>query len=462
MLKLKIFAYAMVAIVLGTTLTSCEDWLDVNTDPNNPVHVEPNLTLPVAEAYTAHYISADRRISHLGNMFMANWSESHGFSWSNDEFRYNVTSTFYTGVFDQAFSRSLKEYQNLVNLEGEYYSHYKAIGMIMKSYHYQILVDTYGDVPYFEALQRSNNPTPKYDDAATIYRDLIVQLNEAKTLLATTPEQYMKVGADDIIFKGNTESWIKFANTVKGRILARLSGKSAEKTSSAFVDLITEEMGKMSEGTITADVIVNPGYVNEANKQNPFWAAFGKGVDGSDVQNWRATPATEYILTLLNSKSDPRVDKLFARPIDNPDAHKGWNQGIEPNDDVAYSKVSLIGTGLLKGATAGQPIFTLAENYFNLAELALKGYGGDDKALYENGVKASFRYLGLTDANATTYLSQEVPFVQYPSSNEDKLHTIIYQKRIAVMGITAEQSWYDYNRYWCSCISRSNYCRSTC
>ena len=53
----------------------------------------------------------------------------------------------------------------------------------MKAYHFQLLVDCYGDIPYSEALGRSLNATPKYDDAQTVYNDLIVQLTNAIALL---------------------------------------------------------------------------------------------------------------------------------------------------------------------------------------------------------------------------------------------------------------------------------------
>ena len=67
----------LVLLVLG----SCSDsYLDVNTDPNNPLTVSPNLILPVALNYTAGIEEQDRGQNHLGNMFMGAWSQSDGFS----------------------------------------------------------------------------------------------------------------------------------------------------------------------------------------------------------------------------------------------------------------------------------------------------------------------------------------------------------------------------------------------
>ena len=57
----------LIAVVL---LASCDDFLDVNDDPNNPTSVAPSLILPVAQNYTARMIQDDRRVNCLGNLMM--------------------------------------------------------------------------------------------------------------------------------------------------------------------------------------------------------------------------------------------------------------------------------------------------------------------------------------------------------------------------------------------------------
>jgi len=91
-------------------------------------------------------------------------------------------------------------------------------------------------------------------------------------------------------------------------------------------------------------------------------------------------------------------------------------------------------------------IFSVAENDFNLAELALAGYtvGFSPEFLYNAGVQASFDYLGAGDASA--YLGINVQNISYAASAGNELEAIITQKWIAMNGITAEQSWFDYSR----------------
>ncbi|UMB61925.1 SusD/RagB family nutrient-binding outer membrane lipoprotein [Lutibacter sp. A80] len=430
----KYIKYTKLLIVI-LLLTSCEDFLDVNVDPNNPTVVTPELILPVAQKYTANLIQGTddgaRRVNTIGNMMMYNWSQADGFSWYPDEFKYNVTSSFYTGIFSNSYTQSLKQYQILTQLD-EQYDNYKAIAMIMKAYHFQLLVDFYGDIPYTEALLRKDNATPIYDDAAFVYSDLLTQLTAAIELInnsgsAVTP------GTDDIIFGGEMSDWIRFANTIKLRIAVRESNATA----------ISEALAQ-SEGFITSDVLVNPGYSLDAGKQNPFWNLYGADESETVTLTSKATCATDFIITYLQNTGDPRIDYIYEKP---ETGHLGVVQGLLDYDTPvvdAYipENVSNIGPGLLKSEAMGACIFTLAESYFNQAE-AILSQGGDAKSLYESGIEASFDYLGVSGASG--YYAQPVANVSWDNSS-NKLEAIITQKWLATNGITAEQSWFDYNR----------------
>ena len=191
-----IFKYINVLIAI-LLLASCDAYLDVNTDPNNPTSVSPDLVLPVAQKYSAEMIkggpgAALRLANHVGNMMMYNWTQTNGFSWYADEFKYLVTSSFYQRMFEQSYYDALKQYQVLINLD-PMYDNYKAIAKIMKSYHFQLLVDFYGDIPYSEALLRGENPTPKYDDAQTIYENLMLELTEAIDIINNVPANAVEI-----------------------------------------------------------------------------------------------------------------------------------------------------------------------------------------------------------------------------------------------------------------------------
>lgn len=399
----KFLKYASLLSVV-VLMAACQDFLDVNEDPNNPVSVSPDLVLPTAQVYTANVMHNNRYLNNLGNMMMYNWSQSDGYAWYPDEFKYNVTSSFYQQIFNYSYSNTLKMYHVLDQLDSTY-SYYRAIGKIMKAYHFQLLVDCYGNIPYSEALKRSGEATPKYDDAKTIYEDLVVQLTDAIRLI-NEGENAKVPGADDAIFGGDMSKWKKFANSVKLRILIRQSSMSGRET---YLKEQFNIIASEGSGYITADVGVNPGYTNIENQQNPFWDTFGKDVSGTETMNNKATCATDYILTFLTGTNDPRIDRIYEKPSD---GHLGVPQGLLDYDTPvvdAYvpEKVSNIGPGILKGANQNAIIYTLAESYFNQAEAHFRGLittGDDAKTLYQKGIQASFDYLGATGAQA--YYSQ--------------------------------------------------------
>jgi hypothetical protein len=438
----------MMAVVI--LLSSCSDSFgDLNTDPNNPAKVSPNLLLPVGLNYSAFSQERDRGNNTLGNYMMYNWSQSDGFSFYTDEFLYQVTPSFYQQNFDYVYANALKQYNSLTTLTGAANGYYVAIGNIMKAYHFNILVDTYGDIPYSDASLRGVNPTPKYDKAQAVYTDLVTKLTAAITLInATATNTTIKPlvpGSDDGVYSGNMVMWKKFANSIKLRMLARQSGMTSR---AAYINTELAVIAAEGSGYITTDVTVNIGYNAQTNQQNPKWNAYGADVAGAPTSTNQATCATDYILTYLTNTNDPRINFIYEKPAS---GHLGVMQGLQNYDETPFgvdglvpSKVSNIGPGILKSAAQGAVLYTAAESYFNQAELDLKFKGGANaQALYESGIQASFNYLGA--GNATTYFTQAKDLVNWNTST-NKLEAIITQKWLAVNGIDAIQSWFDYSR----------------
>src|SRR5450759_2114540 len=86
------------------------------------------------------------------------------------------------------------------------------------------LTDVWGDIPYFEALNgfsTTGTLTPKYDTQASIYADLLIQLEEANVTLTGASDNF---GSGDIIYGGDPVLWRKFANSLKLRLLNRAAG----------------------------------------------------------------------------------------------------------------------------------------------------------------------------------------------------------------------------------------------
>ena len=438
----KIINYITALLFVIVVVSCSDDYLDVNTDIHNPSTVNPQLVLPVAQVYTANEIQNEsggqRMFNTLGNMMMYNWSQSDGFSWYYEEFQYLVTTSFYSQLWNNTYQNALKQYR-VLDSYGEEFDNYKAIGKIMESYHFQLLVDAYGDIPYSQALLRGENSFPEYDDAEMIYESLIAELTAAIGLINTAAANTNSVmpEADDIMFNGDMMSWKKFANTLKMRILVRMSGMASKQ------GYIQDEFDLISsDGYITDDVTANPGYYQAENKQNPFWNTLGSSPNGVKTLSNDATCATDFILDFLTATGDPRIDYLYEEPAT---GHKGVPQGWNAYpDEYTEEFVSNIGPGLLKGPDQDAVLMPLAEAYFLRAEAVEHGYiTGSSQNLYESGITASFNYLGTP--NPSAYYGNGMDLVDWTAST-NKMETIITQKWLALNGLNGFESWVEYNR----------------
>ena len=441
--KFKIFLLLSLSIIT----IGCNDFLDVNESPNNPTISNPSLTLPVAQAYYAALNGTS--MNYLGNYMVYNYSVPSNWSAQQSLLRYNITTTFYDEIFETSFNQVFKNLNFITNYEDDVidYTAYKVIAKTLKGFQYQYLVDLYGDIPFTEAGLRGENTSPKYDDAETVYKAIINQLTDASTeALGLTGAIYEDPSNADIMFGGDMTNWAQFANTIKLRMLLRLSNTGQDA-------YITGEISKINAngaGYITSDVNANPGYLNVAGKQNPFYGAYGKddGDEYTDANDY--TVASDYAIDYLVLTNDARYTRLYSEAVE------GGYQGTEqittlPGTGFTSDDVSHIGPGLLKNSKQNQPIMLLSESMFIQAEAIVRGYiaGGAAAAelLYNSAIKESFIYLGVPDADneAIAYYGQALKNVSWADST-DKIEAIITQKWVALNGTNAIESWIELTR----------------
>lgn len=439
------------------SLASCENYLDVNVDPNNPSAeiVNPEIVLAASEVYTynvlagygtatAPYATFDN-MNQLGNLMMNNWTRDVGASNSSyyfNEHTYNVTSDFYSGIWETLYLRT-SNFTFIQKTERAGYDNYKAIAKILKSYYFQYLVDLYGDIPYSQAHLRGDNLTPAYDDDLAIYRDLYVQLDQAIALIDNAPAGSLNPGANDVMLHGDMAMWKKFANTVKLRLLLRESQRAASAT------YITTKMNELQTSGAqflgpNDNVKINPGYGPTANQQNGFASMFLTTND-TFKNNWSSTGATKYTTTYLLNTNDTRIGRIYSATSAGAGTYDGHVQGDVLSTATNYP-ISHVGPGLLVNSAQDGIVFTAAESLLLQAEAVQRGYlTGSAQALYESAITESYKLLGLTAAQATAYYSQFVNLVGWTAS-ANKIEAIINQKWIALNGINGGESWIENTR----------------
>lgn len=431
------------------SLTSCDDFLDVNDDPNNLLQekITPALLLP--GAMNNSFRVQSRTMNNLGNIWMQNWGgDVNNFTNANvNDYSLQISNNYNNGIWDGIYP-AVANFQAIIDFASETDDNHKAVAYIMKSYYMQYIVDIYGDAPYSEAFKGQKNLSPKYDDDKDIYRDLIVSIDKGidKFYAADTSDKLL--GTSDVMFGGNVSNWLRFANTLKMRILLRQA--TLAETDAATQTYVTAEFAKIvasGAGFSTANVTINPGYsAAEDLAQNPFFNLFTNSAGNSTGFN-NFTRATDYIAGILNGTStqtsgviDSRRDRLFI-------LQSGIVQGAVQGANIGPDPMSAVGPGLLIGSTQVGYVMTLAEINFMQSEAKLRGYlaGGVAGALtnFNAGVGASFTLLGATGSSAA-YLTavNTKPGVGWTATT-NKLEAIMTQKWLATIGINAMESYID-------------------
>jgi hypothetical protein len=369
------------------------------------------------------------------NQWMQYWARNNGWASSgaqqlvedfqpNNNFSNGVWGSLYHNIYDF----------NFVIANSSKGSILPGAARVMRVMLFQDLVDQFGNIPYSQAEQPTVTLTPAYDAAPAIYKDLILQLDTALTVIAAS--QSTADDASDVMFSGSKTLWEQFANSLKLRILLRQVPNGDQTYVASEIANIVQQ----GYGFLTVDALVQPGFSSLPTKQNPFWNDYGPG-----SQNYNSFCANQTMINFLDSISDPRVSYYYSPSGLGP-------VGGEPlgnNDFNNANATSTLGPSLLKSASQPGIIMLAAQSLFMQAEAVDRGLmTGNEAALYQQGVEASFSYLGVTNAVAAadSYMSGSTNGLVNFASSTNKLQTILYQKWIAECAIDGLEAYCDYRR----------------
>lgn len=476
-------------VILALTLVSCSDFVDVNTSTNNPLSetVPPRLVLPGAQALAFNTQVGGTRMNQLGSVLSNSWAGNvnrvtGGFS---REFTQNFDNTFYDGIWDGIYL-NVNNFQDIINTKLPNQENYIAIAKILKAYYMQYIVDLYGNAPYSEAFKGRNNLTPVYDDDKAIYRALVKEIEEARELIANSPDADEAIS--DVMLGGDMDKWVSFANTIELRLLLRQSNLTDNETVTYRNTKLTELMAL--NDFITQDVTINPGY-SEANddQQNIFFNDYVSDAAGTSPQNRNFIVPSSHFATFLNGTQtapyntvglvDERRFRMFTNPA--PDGVVSNTVGGVTQGDVTIaaggnapldSNLSRLGigiTGLVNGSANGGNtslqngsrrngfVMLVSESYFLQCEAAVRYptiFTQDAKTLFEQGITASFAfysptYTGATlpalDAQAYITASDSYSGIGWTASS-NKIEAIMTQKWLALTSIHGIEPYIDFIR----------------
>ncbi|HVB04605.1 MAG TPA: SusD/RagB family nutrient-binding outer membrane lipoprotein [Chitinophagaceae bacterium] len=467
------------AIISGLIASSCQKGFltDLAVNPNQPstASASPILVLPPALINTSTTIqtSWDNVALWFG---ILNWKG--GYAINTPTLTYVETTTSDNGSWFSLYSNA-ENYYFIQQYAATHKNNdnYGAIATIMKAVDFEYLVDNFNNVPYFDALKGSTGKVteffPKYDDAQSIYTDLVSQLDSAIALINSSASSATEaIPGGDVMFGGTMSLWASFANTVKLRILLQQSEVAGRQS------YISGEIQKTTSTPYLGpgqNAFVQPGYANQdgpngGNQENQFYLDFGFNQNGNPNLFYPEQGAGQAGIDFLKRTNDSVRLPLFYTPVPSTTTFLGDYFGLLP-----VFTISNTGPGMLQ--SPGQPsiIMTASESLFMQAEAALRGYisGGVAAAqtFYQEAVTESFAYLNgdysgyspgstgspstLSQTEAAAYYNQtgvkDVSWTTEASfstvQTDPNLRTIIMQKWIAMNANTPMAYWNDYRRF---------------
>jgi hypothetical protein len=293
----------------------------------------------------------------------------------------------------------------------------------MRAWTFSYLTNTWGDIPYSEAL-KGDSPggslNPKYDSQLSVYADLFTRLAAAATALGTASNT---LGNADPIFAGDPTKWRKFANSLRARLAFSIINVDAAKAGTELTAALNDAAGIITANADNAQLT----WPGDGLYNNP-WSDTFKGRDDNRI--------SKTLIDILASTSDPRV-AVYAMPATRdtvptaaiskycpgpPPCYVGLQNGMTQTTAGPYVPyTSRPGAAFYPGATAYGTfggsgarfpsfLFTAAEGNFILAEASERSLAGRTPATapaaYNAGITASMNQWGITSAaTIATYLA---------------------------------------------------------
>ncbi|KIA85339.1 SusD/RagB family nutrient-binding outer membrane lipoprotein [Flavobacterium sp. AED] len=377
---------------MALSVSCSDDITGLNADTKSPTTTKSEYLFTNAQKTLVDQMVSTSVNRNVFRMFAQQWTETT----YPDESQYNITTRVipdnHFTIFYRDVLRDLKEAKTLLNAEvpvsaeqTAILNNKKAIVDILTAYSYSVLVDVFGNVPYSEALDIEAHPLPKYDDAQTIYKDLITRLTTDSGLLTAGATSF---GSADLIYGGNAAKWKKFANSLRLRLAVNMHDVDAAYASAQISAAVAG--GLISSNADNTNLV----YLALQPNANPLYADLVVSGRNDFV------PANT-LVNKMNTLSDPRRAKYFDLKT-GATAYSGGIYGAS-NNFAAFSHIS---------STIADPkfpgtLFDYSEVEFLLAEAAARGVAvGTAPAHYNAAITASMQNWGVADADIAIYLAQ--------------------------------------------------------
>ena len=451
------------ALLIGTLVVAsgCQDFLDVNTNPNGPQSVSANLYLPPMLHWMVTSPQFDGR-------FVGHYAQE----WYSTSTNFSPGQSWGKMGYDPGSDNGAQQWrdvywslgQNLIDMNNKATAEQRwdllGVGLILKAWGWQVLTDLHGEIIVKEAIDQSRTQFD-YDTQDYAYQEVQRLLDSAIVLLKRTDgavdKNYLAVG--DKIYGGDRTKWLKLAYGMLALNLNHYSKKTSYDAPHVIA-LVDSSFASNADDALLQYPCTSTDFA-DCN----FW-----GPSRNNITLYRQT---QFVVNLMNGTQfggtvDPRMSRMLAI-----DSANTTYRGVDVNATATapfgtltipqrprnfFGYVALPGAGLpsryIFADRSKLPVMTYAELQFIKAEAALQ-HGDQATALtaYTNGIKAHFKFANDRggEAGQATPIAQTTrdSFLASPNIVPATLTLshVMLQKYIALWGWGHNELWMDMRRY---------------
>ena len=452
------------AIAFGSLLaasTSCEDFLDVNTNPNAPQDVSANLYLApmlhwlvTSPQFDGRFIARYTQQWYAVSTSLTTWDRM-GYDPSSDNGAQQWRDVYWSlgqNLVDMMTKAQAEERWDLLG-----------VGNLLKAWGWLVLTDMHGEIIVKEAINQ-NTFSFNYDTQEYAYQEVFKLVDSAIVLLQKTDGAvdagYMARG--DKIYNGDRTKWLKFAYGLKAIALNHFTNKSTYKPADVIAAVNLSFASNADDALLT--------YPNPSNDDINFWGRTRANMTAAASASNGPFRQTQFAVNLMNGTAfgnvvDPRMSRMLSPSPDgqfrgmdiNVIGFGAMTAAQQPNNFHGFVGTGGVGVPgrFLFDDKAKVPVMTYAQLQFVKAEAALKmGDQATARTAYTNGISAHIDWVNarnldnnqqptqITAAEKSAFLASTaiVPATL-------TLSHIMSQKWIAQFGWGHNEMWMDMRRY---------------
>lgn len=475
-------------IALLFFITSCNDFFDVNNNPNDPTSSPLSSLLTSSQRNIADGLSIGSSSEGGIGAVLATYNHQMSTREESDQYSVNGNEFYLNQTWTTFFREALVDLDAIISQGTETNSlTYVGVAKILKAYSFSQMVDVFGDVPFTEFNNFKTTRAPKFDDDAAVYAQVIAMLTEGINDIDNDKSTAaLKPSKDDLIYNGSVAKWKKAANTIKLKLYNQI--RNVQDVKAEVTQLLSEPSSLISKED--ESFLLPYGPLAATDDRHPGFGDYTATQRSNHISPWFYEILKGYNQFIYTGISDPRLPYYVYNQLTPSGAAPNTTEyrdggfisiyfgSVGPfRDGSQQNAISLFGiypvggryddglggTANAASGTGAAPyrFVTYADRLFIEAELIQAGVvSGNVDAVFASAVTAAFSQVDYVvksfvkptqtvptlsgTAAATAYITSVTDLFNSASSVK-KLEYIMTQKWLSNVGTTVDQ-YTDYRR----------------